>query len=64
MNAFHLTIVIIAVGIMVVACISGICSLMLSKRRDEHTDAPMIQQDSEAHRPFVRLWLALKRQTM
>lgn len=32
MNAFHLTVVIIAIGVMVVACISGICSLVLGKR--------------------------------
>jgi Na+-driven multidrug efflux pump len=32
MNAFHLTVVILAIGIMVVACLSGICSLFLGKR--------------------------------
>jgi len=32
MNAFHLTIVILAIGIMVVACLSGICSLFFGKR--------------------------------
>jgi hypothetical protein len=33
MNAFHLTVVIIAIGVMVVACVSGICSLVLAKRK-------------------------------
>jgi hypothetical protein len=32
MNAFHLTIAILAIGVMLVACISGICSLFLDKR--------------------------------
>jgi len=32
MNAFHLTIIIIAIGVMVIACLSGICSLLLEKR--------------------------------
>jgi len=32
MSAFNLTVVIIAIGIMVVACLSGICSLLLGKR--------------------------------
>ncbi len=33
MNAFHLTVVIIAIGVMVVACVSGICALVLAKRK-------------------------------
>jgi Na+-driven multidrug efflux pump len=32
MNAFNLTVVIITIGIVVVACLSGICSLLLGKR--------------------------------
>jgi len=32
MNGFHLAVVIIAIGIFVVACVSGICALMLDKR--------------------------------
>jgi hypothetical protein len=32
MNALNVTIVILAIGVVVVACLSGICSLMLDKR--------------------------------
>jgi hypothetical protein len=32
MNAFNLTVVFLVIGIMVVACIGGICSLLLGKR--------------------------------
>jgi hypothetical protein len=32
MNAFNLTIVILAIGVMVVACLGGICSLFFGKR--------------------------------
>jgi len=38
MNAFHLTIVIIAIGIMIVACLGGICSAMLGKRDSNSSD--------------------------
>jgi hypothetical protein len=33
MSAFHLTIVGIAIGVMIVACVGGICSLILEKRK-------------------------------
>jgi hypothetical protein len=57
MNAFNLTVVIIAIGVVIVACLSGICSLMLTKRGNEHTDA-------ETSGPFARLWSAYKRRLM
>jgi hypothetical protein len=56
MNAFNLTIVIIAVGVVVVACLSGICSLLLGKGVNE-------QANSQTRGPLARLWSALKRRT-
>ncbi len=38
MNAFNLTIVFIAVGVMLAACLSGICSLILSYCRNKHSE--------------------------
>jgi hypothetical protein len=32
MNAFHLTIVIIAIGVIAIACVGGICSVIMGKR--------------------------------
>ena len=32
MNGFHLTVAFTAIGIIVVACVRGICALMLDKR--------------------------------
>lgn len=33
MSAFNLIIVVLAVGVVVIACLSGICSLIFDKRR-------------------------------
>lgn len=41
MNTFHLAVVIIAIGVVVIACLSGICSLMMA------TDPA----DQSGHRP-------------
>lgn len=32
MNAFNLTVVFLTIGVVVVACLSGICSLIFGKR--------------------------------
>jgi hypothetical protein len=57
MNAFNLTVVILAIGVVVVACLNGICSLILAKRGNEYTDV-------ETRRPFARLWSAYRRRQM
>jgi|AP12_2_1047962.scaffolds.fasta_scaffold197212_2 hypothetical protein len=57
MNAFNLTIVILAIGVVVVACLSGICSLLLGERDNEHSN-------SYPRRLFARLWPASRRRPM
>jgi len=34
MNAFNLTVVFLTIGVVVVACLSGICSLIFGKRNN------------------------------
>jgi hypothetical protein len=38
MNAFNLTIVIVAVGVMIAACVNGICSVLRDKREEHRSD--------------------------
>ncbi len=60
MNVFDFAVVILAIGVIVVACLNGIWSLILGKRRQARVEAPAAQEGSETRRTFARIWVGTR----
>jgi hypothetical protein len=60
MNAFNLAIVILTIGIVVIASLCGICSVVLDRRWPNRLTSTL-QEYSESDRPCSRLCSAVMR---